>query len=175
MEAADAPHFLLCPSPEAAGLYADLALPGGACGDSGVDLRFPANLSLPPWTAQPGFTATIDFHVRARCRLGGQYVPFMVVPRSSIARTPLSLANSVGIIDRGYTGTLKVAVRNHSSLHVYVSKGESLFQLVRPDLAPATVEVVGADCAAFAADATLRGERGFGSTGTGGAGSGGGP
>lgn len=36
---------------------------------------------------------------------------FEVVPRSSISKTGYMLANSVGIIDQGYTGSIKVALR----------------------------------------------------------------
>lgn len=38
---------------------------------------------------------------------------FEVVPRSSISKLPLSMANSVGIIDESYTGEILVPVRVH--------------------------------------------------------------
>lgn len=38
---------------------------------------------------------------------------FDVVPRSSISKWPLSMANSVGIIDRDYTGEIIIPVRVH--------------------------------------------------------------
>tara|TARA_A100001011_G_scaffold307552_1_gene322915 strand:- start:858 stop:1370 length:513 start_codon:yes stop_codon:yes gene_type:complete len=38
---------------------------------------------------------------------------FEVVPRSSISKMPLSMANNVGIIDQGYTGEIIVPVRVH--------------------------------------------------------------
>ena len=38
---------------------------------------------------------------------------FEVVPRSSISKLPLSMANSIGIIDRNYTGEILVPVRIH--------------------------------------------------------------
>jgi dUTPase len=38
---------------------------------------------------------------------------FEVVPRSSISKLPLSMANSVGIIDESYTGEVLVPVRVH--------------------------------------------------------------
>jgi len=40
---------------------------------------------------------------------------FDIVPRSSISKTPLSMANSVGIIDWSYRGELIVPVRVHHS------------------------------------------------------------
>ena len=38
---------------------------------------------------------------------------FEVVPRSSISKLPLSMANSIGIIDQHYTGEVLVPVRIH--------------------------------------------------------------
>jgi len=38
---------------------------------------------------------------------------FEIVPRSSISKLPLSMANSVGIIDQHYTGEILVPVRIH--------------------------------------------------------------
>ena len=38
---------------------------------------------------------------------------FEVVPRSSISKLPLSMANSIGVIDESYTGEVLVAVRVH--------------------------------------------------------------
>lgn len=38
---------------------------------------------------------------------------FEVVPRSSISKLPLSMANSVGIIDENYTGEIIIPVRVH--------------------------------------------------------------
>ena len=38
---------------------------------------------------------------------------FEVVPRSSISKLPLSMANSIGIIDENYTGEIIIPVRVH--------------------------------------------------------------
>jgi dUTPase len=38
---------------------------------------------------------------------------FEIVPRSSISKLPLSMANSIGIIDQHYTGEILVPVRVH--------------------------------------------------------------
>jgi len=40
---------------------------------------------------------------------------FELFPRSSISKLPISLANSVGIIDEGYTGEILIPVRVHHS------------------------------------------------------------
>jgi len=84
-------------------------------------------------------------------------------PRSSISKTPLMLANSVGIIDSGYRGPIIGAFRNTSSDKepYVVEQNARLLQLCAPDLRPIVVELV--DESFF--EATERGEGGFGSTG----------
>jgi dUTP pyrophosphatase len=160
------PTFLVQPSADARPLYSDIVEPGGPRGDSGVDVRFPGLTYVPASSDSPDcLSYVVDLGIRARCVLNGEYVPFQIVPRSSISKTPLGLANSIGIIDRGYTGPLKVALRNHGKdLHV-IELGTALFQLVRPDLVPARVQLVDGDHPAFAEGATKRGAGGFGSTG----------
>ncbi len=88
------------------------------------------------------------------------YRAYWMLPRSSISRTPLRLANSVGLIDAGYRGPIMAAVDG-----VYtVAENERLFQLASPDLLPwDEVRVV----SAIPGGPTLRGAGGFGSTGTG--------
>jgi len=84
-------------------------------------------------------------------------------PRSSISKTPLMLANSVGIIDSGYRGPIIGAFRNTSSDKepYVVEQNARLLQLCAPDLRPIVVELV--DESFF--ETTERGEGGFGSTG----------
>lgn len=165
-----APRYLIAPEDCAEGLYCD----GNdeRRGDSGVDLRFPADCEIPPTEALDGRPFMVDLQVRVRCLAWGYYAPFTIVPRSSIAKTPLSLANSIGIVDQGYTGTLRVAIRNHSKSPYPVKRGDSLFQLVRPGMEHTSVQVVTAQNPAFAPDASQRGGGGFGSTGASGSGSG---
>lgn len=96
---------------------------------------------------------------------------FWLLPRSSISRTPLRLANSVGLIDAGYRGTIQAATEFTSpsfteepiSSNIYrVNEGERYFQLASPDLLPwSRVEVVDE----IPGGPTLRGSGGFGSTG----------
>jgi dUTPase len=164
----DTPCFLICPEPAAEGatpLYNNIDEAGGSLADSGTDLRFADDCTIPPETETDGLPAVISLNVRVRCMRGGEYVAFRIVPRSSIGKTPLELANSEGIIDSGYTGPLRVAIRNHKSSAYCVARGHALFQMVLPDLAPATVLVVQADHPAFAPGASKRGIGGFGSTG----------
>jgi dUTP pyrophosphatase len=84
---------------------------------------------------------------------------YWMLPRSSISRTPLRLANSVGLIDAGYRGPIMAAVDGAYS----VAENERLFQLASPDLLPwDEVRVV----SAIPGGPTLRGTGGFGSTGS---------
>ncbi len=85
---------------------------------------------------------------------------YWMLPRSSISRTPLRLANSVGLIDAGYRGPVMAAVDGVYS----VGENERLFQLASPDLLPwDEVRVV----SEIPGGPTLRGTGGFGSTGLG--------
>ena len=90
---------------------------------------------------------------------------YYLYPRSSLARTALRLANSVGIIDASYTGEILACVDNvtdHEEV-IKVYDGDivlfnKLFQLCSPDLTPITFELVDS------LDETERGSGGFGST-----------
>ena len=85
---------------------------------------------------------------------------FWLTPRSSISKTPLRLANSMGLIDATYRGILKAAF---AKLDDYsISTHERLVQLAAGDLRP-WLEVVVVD--ALPGPDTLRGAGGFGSTG----------
>ena len=76
-----------------------------------------------------------------------------------MSKTPLRMSNSVGVIDGGYRGTLKVAVDNVGGEDYWVRKGERIFQLCKGDLEGFEWEIV------EALGETERGEGGFGSTG----------
>ena len=91
----------------------------------------------------------------AVCPPDGYYTE--VVPRSSLSKTGYMLANSVGIIDSTYRGSIKIVLYGDESL-----KSQELpfrgFQLILRKLEEAeTVEVDDLD-------STVRGEGGFGST-----------
>ena len=86
---------------------------------------------------------------------------YMLVPRSSITKTPLRLANSVGIIDMTYRGEIQARVDNLSN-EPFAIEDMSLFQLVWGDLAP--MQVTFEDANEYHMDVTDRGDSGFGST-----------
>ncbi len=97
---------------------------------------------------------------RIKCAMYGEtQTPsaFYLYPRSSISKTPLRLANSVGIIDRGYRGNI-CAMFDVKETYI-VSKGARFVQICEPSLEPFKVVIVSE------LNQTLRGEGGFGSTG----------
>ena len=90
---------------------------------------------------------------------------YYVYPRSSISKTPLMLANHVGIIDSGYRGNLTAALRklpaSGSQPEYVVEKHTRLFQVCHPSLCPVFVVIVPES----ELNSSERGEGGFGSTG----------
>ena len=84
---------------------------------------------------------------------------FWLIPRSSIYKTGLMMANSVGIIDKSYRGELKAPVWSMTG-DTKVKYGDRLFQIVAPDMGwirhIRTVDFL---------PNTVRGLNGFGSSG----------
>jgi dUTP pyrophosphatase len=85
---------------------------------------------------------------------------FFLMPRSSIYKSGLMMANSAGVIDKSYRGELKAPVWSMTG-HSHVSKGERWFQIVAPDMGwIRNVRLVDS------LPETNRGDGGFGSTGS---------
>jgi dUTP pyrophosphatase len=109
-----------------------------------------------------GTTQRLDLATRAAAYdpIRNQFRAFLLLPRSSISKTPMRMANSVGLIDAGYRGVLLGAVDFQQDFTA--AEGERYFQIVGADLLPwAAVHIVDE----IPGGATLRGEGGFGSTG----------
>ena len=135
-------------------------------GDCGLDLFIKDPVTIPP-----GETVLVDLGVRCQSRsfnwciwnwIRGKfyrYHSYMLVPRSSISKTPLMMRNSVGIIDKGYTGTLKAPFYNTSSEPYYLQRGNRCVQLVNGDMSDVHFKIVDSH------RQTSRGTNGFGSTG----------
>lgn len=87
----------------------------------------------------------------------GKYIE--ILPRSSVTKTGLMLANSVGVIDLDYTGSLKIAVRLVDTTLGIPELPFCKFQLVMRTADLYEIEEV----EEFAK--TERGDGGFGSTG----------
>ena len=86
---------------------------------------------------------------------------FTLEPRSSIFKSGFIMANSRGIIDKSYRGELKAPVVSVGSSGKSIEAGTRLFQILAPELGwIKEVHYVSA------LPDTLRGEGGFGSTGT---------
>ena len=133
-------------------------------GDSGLDLFVPEDTEV-----KCGETVFVDLQIK--CELldkENKNISYYLYPRSSISKTPLILANSVGIIDAGYRGSIKAAVRyipsyddiksDEGSIYI-IKKGTRLFQLCSPDLKELKFKL------SNTLSETSRGEGGFGSTG----------
>ncbi len=86
---------------------------------------------------------------------------YWLLPRSSISKTPMRLANSVGLIDSGYRGIVTAVVDAVGKDHA-VTVGDRYFQLAAPDLLPfSSIQIVNE----IPGGSTQRGAGGFGSTG----------
>ena len=141
--------------------------------DSGIDLMVPVDGMVTIFN-----TYTIDHMVQ--CSMvkvntkTGESDPsaYWLLPRSSISKTNLRMANSVGLIDSSYRGNIMAKVNmlpkyniNNGTVQVAdvkspVQKYIRLFQIASPDLTPiSSINVV------TTLDTTERGEGGFGSTG----------
>ena len=122
--------------------------------DAGLDLYVPEGQAC---LVRRGAVYTIDLGIRVAIP-DGYYGQLTL--RSSAGKRGLVIPNSVGIIDSGYRGSLKLLVSALTE-PVMVAAGERVCQLVILPLTPIDVEagVVDAD--------TDRGQGGFGSTGAG--------
>ena len=83
----------------------------------------------------------------------------LLVPRSSMSKTPLRCANSVGIIDADYRGELSIAYENVSCNDYTIFRGDRIAQLIIVPIAVVDVEE------SQALSKTERGDGGYGSTG----------
>lgn len=88
---------------------------------------------------------------------------YYMYPRSSISKTRLRLANSVGIIDAGYRGHIMAMLDVIGITDYEGNVYERYIQICAPGLIPMTVEIV--DNIEDLGEKTERGQGGFGSTG----------
>ena len=83
----------------------------------------------------------------------------LIVPRSSMAKKGIMLANTCGIIDSGYTGELMLYVQNMTAKVNYIEEGDRVAQMI---VVPFTLVVL---TNVDKLPETDRGTGGFGSTG----------
>ncbi|HEY1447712.1 MAG TPA: dUTP diphosphatase [Caulobacteraceae bacterium] len=135
---------------------ADLPLPSyESPGAAGMDLRAAVDR---PIVLEPGARAAIPTGLTMALPHGfeGQ-----VRPRSGFAlRDGVTALNAPGTIDADYRGEVKVILVNHGSAAVKIARGDRIAQLV---VAP-VVQAAWSEVESL--DATVRGEGGFGSTGS---------
>ena len=121
-------------------------------GDAGLDLYVLEDIYF-----ESGETKAIKLGISCEPEDGKAYY---LLPRSSISKTPLRMANSIGLIDGGYRGEIMAVCDNIKTESYTVEKGQRLFQLVSADSSPIKYELV------EELEITTRGIGGFGSTGT---------
>jgi len=125
--------------------------------DAGFDLFIPTELTI-----QGNTTQKIKLGIKCAAFTNGLPQSFYMYPRSSISKTPLRLANCVGIIDSGYRGELCAMVDNIRIDDITINGNMRLFQICAPNLNPIKVEIVHSE---DVLGLTTRGTGGFGSTG----------
>jgi dUTP pyrophosphatase len=120
-------------------------------GDAGLDLFI-----IDEQTIKAGESTFI--HLQIACE-NLDNKPYLIMPRSSISKTPLRLSNSIGLIDAGYRGEIMAAVDNIKDIDYQLEPGQRLFQLVAMDGSPISFQL------SNELSETSRGIGGFGSTG----------
>ena len=91
--------------------------------------------------------------------------PCLLLPRSSIYKTPFRLCNSIGLIDAGYRGEVKAMVDNlnpEDETTVRYDEGSRLFQICQHNFLPWNNVVIVNE---LPTPPDSRGSGGFGSTG----------
>jgi dUTPase len=130
--------------------------------DSGVNL--PLLTAVVPTTKGKAAKLSSQIYGAVSSAVGGPS-PFLILPRSSTgSKTPLRLANSVGLIDEGYRGELIVCVDNHSDFEFVIPEGGLFFQLCAQDYVPFVKVVLVDSLNDLPAPRDNRGAGGFGST-----------
>ena len=142
--------------------------------DAGFDLFVPHDIDSSNYESKTDIVVEqykVDHRVvcsAATITSGGKYINtgYYLYPRSSISKTNIRLANSVGIIDSGYRGHLigvfDHTVTNSSSSRRIISAYDRVLQICSPGLIPILVELVGNIDSLGITD---RGNKGFGSSG----------
>lgn len=141
--------------------------------DAGFDLYAPSeSTENETLHFHKGMTNKLDFKIKCSAKIytksSKEYnTGYYMYPRSSISKTPLRLANSIGVIDSGYRGNLMSmfdVVNTCCSNDVFLGKKfDRYIQICAPSLMPIIVEIV--DTLMDIGEETERGAGGFGSTG----------
>lgn len=120
--------------------------------DAGFDVKARTEVVIPPKE-----TVMIPTGICVEIPVG---MVGLLFPRSSISKTPLRMCNSVGVIDTGFTGEIKVPLQNtHHNLMTRINQYDRIAQLVIVPLSDVSIEIVDE------LEDSERGNGGFGSTG----------
>lgn len=117
--------------------------------DAGFDLRTPVEITIPPH----GF-AVVDTGVHIQLPCGKCAV---VVSKSGLYMNHRITAT--GLVDEGFTGTIKIGLENHSYQPYTFNRGDKVSQFYVTDYYGVPLEVVAN------LDVSDRGDKGYGSTG----------
>lgn len=117
--------------------------------DAGLDLYTREFLMI-----KPGGSRTVDTGVHVQIPEG-----YVGMVKSKSGLNIKSGLLSEGVIDCGYTGSIRVKLYNHSAVPAIINAGEKISQLVILPIITPDLEVVDA------LEETERGDGGFGSTG----------
>ena len=124
--------------------------------DSGLDLFMMKRVVVP----KKSISFKIKLGIKINAYKDDKLTSYNIYPRSSMgSKTPLRLSNSIGLVDKGYTGELMIIVDNMSEEDYIVEEGSRLVQLVGPNHENSVVNIVDVIVE------TNRSENGFGSTG----------
>lgn len=126
-------------------------------GDCGIDIYVSKTITIPPNSLSNQINTSICLElINCNTNKNSSYI---VVPRSSLSKTPLRSSNSINIIDSSYRGELLFIVDNLSKEPYTINKGRKLFQILNPRLNSMKIEIV------VELSDGIRGSRGFGSSG----------
>lgn len=132
-----------------------------------IDAGFDILTSAPEILSKP-LANKVDFAVVCACKMvnidTSYNTGFYMYPRSSISKSPMRLANNVGIIDAGYRGHLIGMFDLPGGQTEHIKKLDRYLQICAPGLVPIYVEIVSNK--EDLGENTERGEGGFGSTGS---------
>ena len=120
-------------------------------GDAGMDL-YATSVN---WEGEPLYH---EFRTSLAVEIPKGYVG-LIFPRSSISKTNHSLRNSVGVIDSGYRGEIKIRMSIDEDKETMYLPGDKIAQLIIMQIPFVDIEE-----ASELSDSN-RGEGGFGSTG----------
>ena len=124
--------------------------------DAGLDLFMMTEIIVP----KKSISFKIKLGIKINAYTNEKLSSYSIYPRSSMgSKSPLRLSNSIGLVDKGYTGELMIVVDNISDEDYIIEEGCRLVQLVGPKHESSIVNIVNEIVE------TKRGVNGFGSTG----------